>query len=118
MTLTNETQTCTDAVLTGCRFDRDTGSACPNGYFRKELQVSKVVGSNNGADGHCGEGDVNSTNQFATHWQSASTSDCAIHEHIGLKGGFQHFQTCRYVVIAERPEQRIPQPAPAVGWCR
>ena len=113
----NETHTCTDSMLTGCRFDRHVDQACPDGYFRVDpFEVTRVAGR---GKGHCGEGDPNTPGPYGSHWQSPNPSDCSIHEHIGLSGGtFNGYLTCHYVVTARRPEQVIPRPAPVVGWCR
>lgn len=112
----DETHTCGDSVLTGCRFDRDAGGACPNGFFRlSSFEVTKVAGK---GSGNCGEGSQNPSGGNNTHWQSSNTSDCSIHEHIGLSGGtLNGFWTCRYIVTARKPEQVITHPPPQVGWC-
>lgn len=111
----DETHTCGDSALTGCRYDHDAGGACPNGYFRLDpFSVTKVAGK---GTGNCGEGDQ-SPGGGGSHWQSGNTADCAIHEHIGLSHGtFQGYWTCRYIVTARKPEQVITHPPPQVGWC-
>lgn len=113
----SETHICGDSALTGCRFDRFTQVACPNGFFRVEpFEVTRVAGK---GTGNCGEGDQNSPSSFRTHWQSTSKSDCSIHMHIGLEGGtWGGSQTCRFVVTAVKPEQVIPRPSTPVGWCK
>ena len=112
----DETHTCGDSALTGCRYDHDAGGACPNGYFRvPPIGGGKVSGK---GSGNCGEGDQSPSGQSSTHWQSNNTADCAIHEHIGLSGGtLGGFWTCRYIVTARKPEQIITHPPPQVGWC-
>jgi hypothetical protein len=118
--MTQDTRTCNDAVLTGCRADWYTQLACPNGYVRVEpFEVSRVAGRGNGNCGEDGGDYQHRPGTYATHWQSADPHDCSIHEHIGLQGGtFNGFQTCRFVVTAIKPQEVIPHPAPQVGWCR
>jgi hypothetical protein len=112
----DETHTCGDSVLTGCRFDHDAGGACPNGYSRvSPFGNNKVSGK---GTGNCGEGDQSPSGALSTHWQTSNPADCSVHEHIGLSGGtIGGFWTCRYVVTAHKPEQIIPHPPPQVGWC-